>query len=309
MKRGLSQTISPKLWICLALLPVLPTVPAIAQGSATATNDNMHSVRLASLSSRGVAEVVQSAGATVTHQNLTKVSYGLNGEQLGWFRVDRDGGQEVTLIYSDDLIGTESLMLRWVQIDMEGRQIATFGEVSRLNLSSTVILRDEDRGTETHLDLASKTVRQNDRDVFQIIRAEAALLSDFSPVRIYRSDWMNGRSVFSQFANWPRDVVVGRDGQNLGFFRTHVDDSNNRRYWTKIDAQKKTVHTFEERHYDEWSIYLHDATRGVNLQIDLHTRKVYQSAPNSPRSELYDILSTYRRGGGEVTGSAAYAFR
>jgi hypothetical protein len=52
---------------------------------------------------------------------------------------------------------------------------------------------------------------------------------------------------------------------------------------------------FEEVQRDDWSVYLVDRSRGVNLQLDLHTRRVMYSQGNGARSELYQILRTGRR--------------
>ena len=51
---------------------------------------------------------------------------------------------------------------------------------------------------------------------------------------------------------------------------------------------------FEERQRDDWSVYLFDASRGVAIQLDLYTRIVYYSDAQSPRRELYQVLSAFR---------------
>lgn len=54
---------------------------------------------------------------------------------------------------------------------------------------------------------------------------------------------------------------------------------------------------FTEDRRDDWSVYLVDASRGVRLQLDLHTRKVMYSDSGAPAPRpLYDI-----------TGSSAFA--
>ena len=48
---------------------------------------------------------------------------------------------------------------------------------------------------------------------------------------------------------------------------------------------------FSERYRDDWSVYLFDGSRGVSLQLDLHTRKVMYSDTGEPRRRpLYDIV-------------------
>ena len=41
---------------------------------------------------------------------------------------------------------------------------------------------------------------------------------------------------------------------------------------------------------DEWSVYRVDRSRGVKIQIDLHTRKVYYSDKNTPRRVPYNVI-------------------
>ena len=47
---------------------------------------------------------------------------------------------------------------------------------------------------------------------------------------------------------------------------------------------------FNEDRRDDWSVYLLDPSRGVKLQLDLHTRKVMYSDSGAPSPRpLYDI--------------------
>ena len=50
---------------------------------------------------------------------------------------------------------------------------------------------------------------------------------------------------------------------------------------------------FQEVAQDEWSIYLRDDSRGVNIQLDLHRHKVVYSDDAGNAFDLYDILSEY----------------
>jgi hypothetical protein len=83
-------------------------------------------------------------------------------------------------------------------------------------------------------------------------------------------------------------VVFGQGGQRLGQFRQAAP-----RVWIEGDNSGTARFRFEETQRDDWSVYLLDRSRGVNLQLDLHTRKVMYSEAGGPRSELYDILSAY----------------
>lgn len=48
---------------------------------------------------------------------------------------------------------------------------------------------------------------------------------------------------------------------------------------------------FAEQNRDDWSVYLFDGSRGVSLQLDLHTRKImYSDSGDARRRPLYDIV-------------------
>ncbi len=50
------------------------------------------------------------------------------------------------------------------------------------------------------------------------------------------------------------------------------------------------IYTFQEVAQDDWSIYLRDDSRGVNIQLDLHRWKVVYSDDQGNAFDLYDIL-------------------
>jgi len=63
--------------------------------------------------------------------------------------------------------------------------------------------------------------------------------------------------------------------------------------WVEKNVSGKTTFKFVETHRDEWSAYLSDTSRGVNIQLDLYTQKVmYSDRRNTKRTELYKIRST-----------------
>lgn len=62
--------------------------------------------------------------------------------------------------------------------------------------------------------------------------------------------------------------------------------------WQEITASGSRFN-WQERNRDEWSIYLMDASRNMNLQIDLHTTIVsWSSFGQSQKNELCRIQST-----------------
>lgn len=60
--------------------------------------------------------------------------------------------------------------------------------------------------------------------------------------------------------------------------------------WIETDSQGRTKFRFRERARDEWSVYLVDDSRGIELQLDIHRRKVTYSERGGPRRDLYNII-------------------
>jgi hypothetical protein len=61
--------------------------------------------------------------------------------------------------------------------------------------------------------------------------------------------------------------------------------------WVETDEGNKTRFTFTEVGRDDWSVYLKDPSRDVNIQLDLHTREIMYNAGNDQRRPLYKIVS------------------
>lgn len=82
-------------------------------------------------------------------------------------------------------------------------------------------------------------------------------------------------------------IEFGQGGAKLGQYRL-----TGPKQWAEVPATGPIVFRFEETHRDEWSVYMVDRSRGVNLQLDLYTRKIMYSDARQPRRELYNILTT-----------------
>ena len=81
-------------------------------------------------------------------------------------------------------------------------------------------------------------------------------------------------------------VEIGQPGRKLGEFRQTAP-----KQWAESNLAGAIVFRFEETQRDDGSVYLVDRSRGVNLQLDLSTRKVmYNDAGSKPRA-LYDITT------------------
>ena len=59
--------------------------------------------------------------------------------------------------------------------------------------------------------------------------------------------------------------------------------------WLERRANGKTFNFVEVRR-DQWSVYLLDSSRGVNLKIDLRNKQIFYSDTTSPRRPLYPIV-------------------
>lgn len=82
-------------------------------------------------------------------------------------------------------------------------------------------------------------------------------------------------------ANGYNVVVVNHDGG--GFVHTGG------KQWHEADNLGNTRFYFQEQARDEWSVYLHDASRNVSIQLDLHRKKVLYGIGNQPKADLYNI--------------------
>lgn len=94
---------------------------------------------------------------------------------------------------------------------------------------------------------------------------------------------VNGRNAAS--------VSVGKEGRKTGEFRQQGPGR-----WVEIDGSERQTYRFDEVRRDDWSVYLIDRSRNVNLQLDLHTRKVMIGEAKGGRRELYQILAAGTQG-------------
>ena len=69
--------------------------------------------------------------------------------------------------------------------------------------------------------------------------------------------------------------------------------------WAEYPPAGEVPFRFVETQRDEWSVYLNDPSRNVQIQLDLFRRKVSYGTGGGPRSDLYDITGA-RRGGAPV---------
>ena len=90
-------------------------------------------------------------------------------------------------------------------------------------------------------------------------------------------------------------IVFGTDGSDAGSFRLSKVGE-----WVETAADHRAIRfRFKEMRRDDWSVYLHDASRRVDIQLDLHTKKVmFSDAKDAQRRELALILDAYAKTNG-----------
>lgn len=71
--------------------------------------------------------------------------------------------------------------------------------------------------------------------------------------------------------------------------------------WVELDTNGRPIFYYRERMRDDWSVYLFDSSRNLEIQLDVHRRKVTIAEGGRPRRDLYTIIrltstgSTYPR--------------
>jgi hypothetical protein len=90
---------------------------------------------------------------------------------------------------------------------------------------------------------------------------------------------VNGRNVAS--------VVYSAGGEPVGIFRQETQGA-----WAEYTNQQGKAFSFVERGRDDWSVYLYDQSRNVNIQLDLHRKMVRYGQGNGAMSDLYRIVQS-----------------
>lgn len=74
-----------------------------------------------------------------------------------------------------------------------------------------------------------------------------------------------------------------------GYYARQSDGS-----WAEYNTRGQVTFRFVEVQRDEWSVYLNDPSRNVQVQLDLFRRKVSYGTNGGQRSDLYDITGARR---------------
>lgn len=98
-------------------------------------------------------------------------------------------------------------------------------------------------------------------------------------------------------------VSFGRDGKVLGTYR-QISRTN----WQEAGANGSKPFNFREVNRDDWSVYLTDDSRKVNIQIDLHTKKIMYSDAGKPTPrELYQVMDPNAKTTGWLASSVDFS--
>lgn len=198
--------------------------------------------------------------------------HNVNGWSLTWVQAGQ-GGSKVSVYRK---IGDKL----WQEVpSSSGGGIYSFEETSRD--AASVYLRDSSRGVDLHIDLAAGKVRYRDansswRDLYDVLGTSA------------------------QASGWNvRHVSYGQGGRTSGEYC-----QTGHKAWREIGDN---TYNFNEVERDDFSVFLNDPSRNVDIQIDLKAGKVrYRDADSSWR-ELYDVLSASAQANGWLVQLVSYS--
>ncbi len=102
-----------------------------------------------------------------------------------------------------------------------------------------------------------------------------------------RADAAANRCVIELVTGWTVLAVEfgNADGDFLGSYRTIADG-----VWVEEGPDGTVRFEFEETDRDDWSVYLHDDTRGIDIEIDLWDDIVWYADGDNPPVELYEVF-------------------
>lgn len=172
-------------------------------------------------------------------------------------------GRNVNVVKTSQATFRQISRTNWVEQNAAGKRVFSFKETQRDAWS--VYLHDASRNVRLQLDMHRKMVGYSDannpkkRDLYRITSGSSKL-----------SGWLVKQVKF-----------------NNGAF---IYKGNKR--WIETGANNQTRFNFTEVARDDWSVYLKDRSRNVNIQLDLHTRKIMYNAGNNPRTPLYNIIKS-----------------
>jgi hypothetical protein len=125
----------------------------------------------------------------------------------------------------------------------------------------SIYLRDDSRAMNMQIDMHRRWIR---------LEWEGHPMQDQYPIT-EADDRVNGRLVTQ--VRFPGGYFrVGRNGQ-----------------WREINAAGVATNRFRETGRDAWSVYLHDDSREMDMQIDVHRNWIRLAWPGHPMADQYPI--------------------
>ncbi len=168
---------------------------------------------------------------------------------------------------------------KWTEYGADGRVKFTFNETGRDDWS--VYLNDPSRNVQLQIDIHRKWILLGDnggpkRDFYRIASA-------------YRND---GRVRSPSPA--PRAETNGRNVKQVFFSGGSFRQTGPGR-WAEFNDRGQATFRFTETGRDQWSVYLNDSSRNVQLQLDLYRKWVGYGQNGGSKSDLYQITSSSRQ--------------
>lgn len=215
-------------------------------------------VTTASIGIAAMPAAAQTVDVDVNGRNVVSVSH-----NAGWFEKGDDG--------------------RWHEYDKNGRETYSFDESMRDDWS--VYLNDPSRNVQLQIDLHRKMIGYGSNggaktDLYPITSSQRPLppvpmmMAPPPPMAPPPMPMLNGRTVARV------DFAQGR----------FIEIAPGK--WAEYASDGKVVANFAETGRDDWSVYLNDAGRNVQLQLDLHRKMVGYGSNGGKKSDLYPITAS-----------------
>jgi hypothetical protein len=128
--------------------------------------------------------------------------------------------------------------------------------------------------TSTTLSTSNSTSNSGNTSTTLVVAAAPVVVPPPAPVQ----DAVNGGNVTG--------LEIGQSGRKVGEYRQVGPKA-----WVETTQAGEVRFRFDEVQRDDGSVYLLDKARGVQLQLDLHQRKVLYSQDGTARGALYEIMS------------------
>lgn len=208
---------------------------------------------------------------------LGSISPGFSGAaqaQQQWTTQQGVNGYNVTQANFSDGVFRQTGNGRWTEFNASGRATYSFTETGRDEWS--VYLDDPSRNVQLQIDIHRKwvTYGTNGGPKSDLYRIVSAVRNATPP---------------------PTSAVTdGRNVQQVFFDRGSFKKTGPRQ-WTEYDAQGRAAFNFTETGRDQWSVYLDDQSRNVQLQLDLYRKWVGYGQNGSGKSDLYRITASSPR--------------